>query len=159
MVQIASQTSSPARLALCDRGTQTGAVDGAWWPASTDLRKVLPDLVTVLSRLIGTVHRVVYDPAVWPHAPSRIIRGNTQVSVDPYALVAPETIYLMGTHSRDAVLYVLAPSSRKDVVGRLLRTVSDANEPMSADMLRRLADDISKGEPTIDSVNYVEEQR
>ncbi|WP_069407331.1 DUF5994 family protein [Mycolicibacterium holsaticum] len=146
-------------MALCDRGTQTGGVDGLWWPTCTDLRKVLPDLVTVLSRLIGTVHRVVYDPTVWPHAPSRIIRGNTQVSVDPYALVAPETIYLMGTHSRDAVLYVVAPSSRKDVVGRLFRAVADANGPMSADMLRQLTDDISNVAPGVDTVNSLQEER
>lgn len=146
MVQSVSDRSSPARLLFCDRGTEAGAVDGVWWPASTDLRKVLPDLVTVLSRLIGAVHRVVYDPIVWPNAPSRIIRGNTPVSVDPYAMVASDTIYLMGTHSRDAVLYVLAPSSRKDIAGQLLRTVSDAHAPMSVDMLRRLVNDISNVE-------------
>lgn len=143
MVQSVSDRSSPARLLLCDRGTEAGAVDGVWWPASTDLRKVLPDLVTVLSRLIGAVHRVVYDPIVWPNAPSRIIRGNTAVAVNPYALVASDTIYLMGTHSRDAVLYVVPPSSRNDVVGRVLRTVADARAPMSADMLRRLVNEES----------------
>ncbi|MGV0718849.1 DUF5994 family protein [Mycolicibacterium sp. XJ662] len=143
MVQIASQQSSPARLAFCDRGTESGAVDGAWWPTSTDLRVALPDLVAVLGRLIGPVHRVVYDPAVWPNAPSRVIRGNTAVAVNPYALLARDTIYLMGTHSRDAVLYVVPPSSRNDVVGRVLRTVADARAPMSADMLRRLVNEES----------------
>src|SRR5918995_5856136 len=106
MVQIASQCSSATRLALCDRSTLPGAVDGAWWPHSSDLRAELPDLVAILGLLIGQVHRVVYDPSIWPHAPSRIIRGTAQISVDPYSLVACDTIYLIGTHSRDAVLYV-----------------------------------------------------
>lgn len=147
MVQIASQLSSPARLALCDRGAESGAVDGAWWPTSTDLRAVLPDLVAVLGRLIGPVHRVVYDPTMWPHAPSRIIRGNTAVAVNPYALVERDTIYLMGTHSRDAVLYVVPPSSGNDVVGRLMHAVSSSCQSMSVDMLRRLAVDCPDNDP------------
>ncbi|RWA15963.1 hypothetical protein MELE44368_07945 [Mycolicibacterium elephantis DSM 44368] len=110
----------------------------------------------MFGRLIGPVRRVVYDPAIWPHAPSRIIRGNTMVAVDPYSLVASDTIYLIGTHSRDAVLYVLPPSSRGDVVGRLLRTVDGADGPMSADMLRQLANDISDVEPTVASASPAE---
>lgn len=153
MVHITSQRSNPPRLALCDRGRQTGAVDGAWWPPSTDLGSALPDLVAVFGRLIGPVRRVVYDPAIWPHAPSRIIRGNTQVAVDPYSLVASDTIYLIGTHSRDAVLYVLPPASCRDVAGRLLRTVGGAEGPMSADMLRQLANDIADVEPPVDAVS------
>ncbi|MGE2689695.1 DUF5994 family protein [Mycolicibacterium pulveris] len=155
MVHIESHRSGPARLTFCDRGEHAGAVDGAWWPPSTDLRKVLPDLVAVLGRLIGPVRRVVYDPTIWPYAPARIIRGNTAVSVDPYALVAADTIYLMGTHSRDALLYVVPPSSPRDVVGRLLRTVDGANGHMSADMLRQLANDVTNVEPEVDAANSV----
>ncbi|KKW64696.1 hypothetical protein AAV95_10575 [Mycolicibacterium elephantis] len=155
MVHITSQRSNTPRLVLCDRGRQTGAVDGVWWPPSADLRSALPDLVAVFGRLIGPVRRVVYDPAIWPHAPSRIIRGNTMVAVDPYSLVASDTIYLIGTHSRDAVLYVLPPSSSRDMAGRLLRTVDGADGPMSADMLRQLANDISDVEPTVASASAI----
>jgi len=138
MVHIASKDSSAARLALCERSTVPGAVDGAWWPASADLRSELPDLVAVVGLLIGPVHRVVYDPTVWPSAPSRIIRGTTVISVDPYALVAHDTIYLKGTHARDAVLYVVPPSSPGDTVRRVLRAVTTASQPMSVSLLRYL---------------------
>ena len=116
MVPIASQQSNPARLALCDCATHSGSLEGAWWPKSTDLRTELPDLVAILSLSIGAVYRVVYGPAMWPHAPSRIIRGKAQISVDPYSMLASDTIFLIGTHSRDAVLYLVPPSSREDVV-------------------------------------------
>lgn len=139
MVQVTSELSNPARLALCSRGTAPGAVDGVWWPSSNDLRVELPDLVAVLALSLGPVHRVVYDPAIWPHAPSRIIRGTTQVSVDPYAMVASDTIYLVGTHARNAVLYVMPPKSRSDVVRRMLAAVSDTPTPMNVDTLRQLA--------------------
>jgi Family of unknown function (DUF5994) len=138
MVHIASQCSSRARLALCDRSTLPGAVDGAWWPHSCDLRTELPDLVAILGLLIGPVHRVVYDPSIWPHAPSRIIRGTAQISVDPYSLVACDTIYLIGTHSRDAVLYVVPPDSPGYAVHRVLSAVSDAKQSMSVPVLRHL---------------------
>lgn len=138
MVQIASQRSSSTRLALCDRSSTPGAVDGAWWPNSCDLRSELPDLIAVIGMLIGPVHRVVYDPSMWPSAPSRIIRGTTVISVDPYALVARDTIYLIGTHSRDSVLYVVPPSSSGLAVHRVLSAVADATGPMSVDVLRHL---------------------
>jgi Family of unknown function (DUF5994) len=138
MVQIASQCSNATRLALCDRSTLPGAVDGAWWPHTSDLRTELPDLVAVLGLLIGAVHRVVYDPSIWPHAPSRIIRGTAQISVDPYSMVSCDTIYLIGTHSRDAVLYVVPPASPGEAVRRVLSAVSDATQPMSVPVLRHL---------------------
>ena len=141
MVHIASQCSSTSRLALCDRSTGPGAVDGAWWPQSSDLRAELPDLVAILGLLIGAVNRVVYDPSIWPQAPSRIIRGTAQISVDPYSLVSCDTIYLIGTHSRDAVLYVVPPTSPGDAAHRLLRAVTEGTKPMSVPVLRHLIRD------------------
>lgn len=138
MVQIASQSSGAARLALCERSTLPGAVDGAWWPSNSDLRTQLPDLVAVLGLVVGPVHRVVYDPSMWPHAPSRIIRGTAVISVDPYAMVSRDTIYLIGTHARNAVLYVVPPSTHSDAALRILRAVSDGSQPMSVPVLRTL---------------------
>jgi hypothetical protein len=53
-------------------------------------------------------------------------------------LVTSETIYLIGTHSRDAVLYVVPPSCAVAVVDRVLGAVSDATGPMNAFVLRHL---------------------
>jgi hypothetical protein len=139
-VQGAYQTSSASRLALCDRSTVSGAVDGAWWPSSSDLRTELPDLVAVLGLVIGPVHRVVYDPSVWPDPLSRIIRGTTVTSVDPYTLVAQDTIYLISTHSRDAVLFLVPPSMPGRAVHRVLRAVSNATASMSVAVLRHLVE-------------------
>lgn len=143
MVQIASKTPSATRLAFCDRSPLSGGVDGAWWPHSLDLRTELPDLVAVLSSSIGPVHRVVYDPTSWPDAPSRIIRGTAVTTVDPYSLVASDTIYLIGTHSRDAVLFIVPPSVPGVAVDRVLGAVSSATQSMSVAVLRRLVDHFS----------------
>jgi len=124
------------RLQLCQRPRGKGAVDGAWWPNTAELRTELPDLVAVLGRFIGPVRRVVYDPSGWLPAPSRIIRGGHATPVDPYRLVSADTIYLIGTHSRDAVLFVVPPSTSKSAAHRLLQAVADDVRPINVATLR-----------------------
>lgn len=138
MANPAPDFPTSARLAFCGHSDRQGTVDGVWWPNSTSLRTELPDLVAVLGRWIGPVRRVMYDPSLWRLPPSRIIRGGTAISVDPYSLVARDTIYLMGTHSRNWLLYVVPPASAEANVRQLLRTVSDAPEPLSVAILREL---------------------
>jgi len=138
VAHISPYPSSVTRLVLCERDHTRGAVDGAWWPKSLDLSLELPDLLTVFSLWIGPVHRVVYDPNLWLTTPTRLIRHNGMVSLNPYRLVSSDTIYLMGTHSRDAVLFVLSPSSTRDEARRLLGEVSTSALPMNADELRQL---------------------
>jgi Family of unknown function (DUF5994) len=151
LAQISSYPSSPsspssmARLALCDRDRTRGAIDGAWWPKSFDLGSELPDLVAVFGSWIGPVHRVVYDPSVWVSAPSRVLGRNAMISVDPYRLVFRDIIYLMGTHSRDAVLFVVSPSSSGEEAQRLLHTVSTSARPMNAAVLRQLVRGFGRG--------------
>ncbi|ORV93763.1 hypothetical protein AWC11_05720 [Mycobacterium interjectum] len=125
-------------MALCERDLTSAAVDGAWWPKSLDLRSELPDLLAVFGCWIGAVHRVVYDPSVWLPAPTRLIRHREMVSLNPYRLVFSDTIYLVGTHSRDAVLFVLAPSSSGDEARRLLHEVATSALPTNARALRQL---------------------
>lgn len=138
MAHVTSYSSTAIRLALCERDHTRAAVDGAWWPKSLDLSLELPDLLAVFGLWIGVVHRVVYDPDVWSPAPTRIIRHNKMVSLNPYRLVFSDTIYLMGTHSRDAVLFVLSPSSSDEEARRLMRGVCASAEPMNAGGLRQL---------------------
>jgi hypothetical protein len=138
MVPVSSPRKNAPRLAFCARSTARGGVDGAWWPSSTNLSAQLPDLVSILGLTIGEVRRVVYDPSVWPPTPPRIIKGSNAISVDPYPLVASDTIYLIGNHSRDAVLFVIPPKSAVAVVDQVLAAVSDATGPMNAFVLRHL---------------------
>lgn len=138
MAHVSSGPSTVTRLALCERDQTRGAVDGVWWPKSLDLSSELPDLVAVFGSWIGAVHRIVYDPTVWLPAPARVIRGNEMVSLDPYRLIFSDTIFLVGTHSRDAVLFVLSPSSSGEEARRVLCEVSAAATPMNAAMLRQL---------------------
>ena len=138
MAHVSSPPSSPARLTLCERDLSQAAVDGVWWPKSLDLSVELPDLVTVFNLWLGRVRRVVYDPSAWLPAPSRVIRRNEMVSLDPYRMVFSDTIYLKGARSRDAVLFVLAPSSSGDEAKHLLGELAASAQPMNATVLREL---------------------
>ena len=140
MASTAPYQSNETRLALCERSPHHGGVDGAWWPRALDLRTELPDLICVLGLWIGPVRRVFYDPTAWSNAPARVLRSGALISVDPYAFVARDTIYLMGTHSRDAVLFVVAPGSVVAHARCVLRAVSAATEPLDVAMVRRLVD-------------------
>ncbi|MGW0159157.1 DUF5994 family protein [Mycobacterium sp. NPDC003323] len=143
-----ADTSPATRLAICGRTEQHGSVDGAWWPPNLDLRATLPDLVSVMGRWLGPVHRVLYDGSVFPTAPSRIIRGNSAIAVDRYALVARDTIYLVGTHSRTALLWVMPPETPTDDARRLLAAVSEAAQSMTVRRLRAIvgADPMTRSE-------------
>ncbi|CAJ1582525.1 DUF5994 family protein [[Mycobacterium] wendilense] len=125
------------RLALSGSGSAHGCVDGAWWPKTADLRSELPDLVAVFSRWIGSIHRIVYDPVLWEAAPSRLIKHGSAISVDPYRMVNRETIGLMGTHSRSAVLFVVAPSTSGAIANKMFDLVERSNAPVAATMLQQ----------------------
>ena len=144
MAQALSSPTNSTRLTLCERDLSEAAVDGVWWPKSLDLSVELPDLVTVFNLWVGCVRRVVYDPTAWLPAPSRVIRRNEMVSLDPYRLVYSDTIYLKGTRSRDAVLFVLSPSSSSEDAQRLLCEVAASAQPMNAGLLRQL---VRRGAP------------
>jgi hypothetical protein len=113
-------------------------VSGAWWPKTGSLATELPDLITVFGLWIGTVHRIVYDPSAWLDSPSRIIQRNSTVAVDSYRMTFGDTLYLMGTHSRDAVLFIIAPSCPTEVACRVLKLVHNSSSPIAAHELRRL---------------------
>lgn len=138
MVDVAAERLSATRLAICGRTDQRGTVDGAWWPPAYDLKTTLPDLISVMGRWLGPVSRVLYDPSLFPSAPSRIIRGTTVISVDRYSLVARDTIYLTGTHTRNALLYVVPPETGADNACDLLKRVESTTIPMTVRMLRAI---------------------
>ena len=138
MMHVAAELEPLSRLQLCPRISVEGAVDGAWWPRTADMGDELPDLIAVFGTLIGPVRRVVYDASIWRSAPSRVIRGASAIPVDPYRLVSRDTIYLLGTHSRDAVLYVVPASANPFSARRVMRAVLEHAHMTSAPALRLL---------------------
>lgn len=144
------------RLALSRAGSAHGCVDGAWWPTSADLGSELPDLVAVFSRWIGSIHRIVYDPVLWTTAPSRLIKHGSAISVDPYRMVNRETIALMGTHSRSAVLFVVSPAAPAVIAHKMLDLVERSAEPVAAALLLQHYAELSAKEMAVKAASGAE---
>lgn len=134
------------RLVFCNRSATRGGVDAAWLPGSNNLGAELPDLLAVIGSMIGEVRRVVYDPRSWTKTPSRMIRRGVAISIDPYPMVTCETIYLIGTHSRDAVIYVFPQTCTTAIVDRVLDAIRDSDAPMDTSVLRHLLGRFSTAE-------------
>jgi hypothetical protein len=146
MVLKSTRDNKAPRLVFCNRSNSRGGVDGAWQPRSNDLGAELPDLLAVIGSMIGEVRRVVYDPRAWTKTPSRMIRRGVAIAVDPYTMVSSETVYLVGTHSRDAVLYAFPQACTAAIVDRVLDAVRDSEAPMDTSVLRHLLGRFSAGE-------------
>ena len=136
MADDVSHASLLTRLALCKHPGVQGTLAGAWWPPDRRLGTALADLVAVLGLRIGPVRRVLYDPALWDAAPARIIRGSTVVPVDAYSLIARDTLYVMGTHNRHSLLFVVPPGAAEADARRVLVAVTAASGPPSVPTLR-----------------------
>ncbi len=126
------------RLALSNCPGLQGTVAGAWWPPDRQLGTGLADLVAVLGLRIGPVRRVLYDPAQWDSAPARFVRGSSTVAIDAYSMIARDTIYLMGTHNRHSLLYIVPPGATKLDAYRVLTAVAAAANPLSVPVLRAI---------------------
>ncbi|WP_330459022.1 DUF5994 family protein [Streptomyces sp. NBC_00820] len=71
-------TSAPARLSLAPTGSDTGLLDGAWWPRSRDLLREIPTLTDALDACWGRITHVTVNPTHWPVIPHKVpVTGHT----------------------------------------------------------------------------------
>ncbi len=89
----------PLRLRL-DAVLGDGAVDGAWWPQSTDLQLELADLVDHFPVELGRVQRVVFSRPDWDTAPHRVRVGRGPIKVGSFPHDDTHQVWLkMSTHA------------------------------------------------------------
>lgn len=95
--------------ALC-RG---GAVDGAWWPHSSNASDELHGLVAELDRQLGTaIVRIGLHPDTWTHIPRRMQTGRHLVKVGWFRSIDAHLISLhTGSDRYDLKLLVIPPDT------------------------------------------------
>ena len=98
------------RLRLKPKALPTGFVDGAWWPRSTDLTVELPDLLAVLSVLLGEINDVSYRLEEWVPAPRKVSIGGHVVRLSGFHRQPADTIEVRGMDGT-SVLLVLSPDA------------------------------------------------
>ncbi len=100
-----------SRLTLTPDDQCVGNLGGAWWPRSNDLVAELPALLTALTERLGSVERVVYDPAGWAAAPGQVVAGDQTVTLDAYPYESLHKLYLYGLDGASTVLRVVPPGT------------------------------------------------
>ncbi|WP_083736151.1 DUF5994 family protein [Mycobacterium sp. MS1601] len=126
---------STPRLRLKPKGPQTGYVDGAWWPESTELTTELPDLVTVLSVRLGPVDCVLYHLGSWADVPRKITLGTQRLRLGGYRRQPMNTIELVGPHGRIILLVVPPETDAADAHAIMMAAAARDNSAAPADLL------------------------
>ena len=87
-----------------------GAVEGAWWPRSTELAEQLPAVLIALWEVLGGVERVVYNSACWADdGRCRIAVRGRLVQLSALRTHHPDTIDLVSATTRRATTLLVVP--------------------------------------------------
>jgi hypothetical protein len=129
-----TSTAGPARLRLADPPSRDTALDGAWWPRSTDLAAELPALVEALSTSRGAITHVLLNPAEWdlPH-PNRVTTGRSAARLGWYTSQPAGLITVMNDFGRDRFdLLVIPPDASPASAGTASTAAADADDTRHA---------------------------
>ncbi len=116
-----------ARLSLKPKGCVRGALDGAWWPRSTDPAIEL----TALIEAVGVpVRRIALNMAGWDNAPRRIPpSGSERVAVDWFRISGVHLVRIVGTDDQRIDL-LLIPVGTEEVTAELaLAMAAEGHDP------------------------------
>jgi hypothetical protein len=94
------------RLSLKPDVSNTGFVDGAWWPASRDLAAELPALAAELEPRLGRVESVSYHLGAWESVPRKISINDEAVRLSGYRTQDRDTVDVIGGRRRLTLLIV-----------------------------------------------------
>lgn len=119
------------RLTMRPGTAPRGAVDGGWWPRSTDPTAEFPALAMAVSSWIGPVRHIAYHPDDWaPTGPKLTVEGWV-VSVEALLTVPASTLLLTGPNRKQAHLLVVPPATPGGVARAVLRSASSSDTAAS----------------------------
>jgi hypothetical protein len=116
-----------ARLSLKPSGSARGALDGAWWPRSTDPAIEL----TALIEAVGVpVRRVALNMAGWDNTPRRIRRDSgKKVAVDWFRISGGHLVRIVGTDDQRIDLLLLPVDTEAATADRALAMATEGHDP------------------------------
>jgi hypothetical protein len=109
------------------------AVDGAWWPRSTDLAGELPALVAALDDRGLRISRIAYSLSAWDATPHRVRAGGRTVRTGGFRVIDPSLVSLTpaGGAGEPVDLRVVPPDTDPEVAAREL--AEDSGEQPAGD--------------------------
>jgi hypothetical protein len=124
-----ANSETAARISLSAHlNTPHTAVDGAWWPRSTDLAAELPSLVAALDERGLRISRISYSLSAWDTTPHRVQAGGRTVRTGGFRVIDPTLVSLTpaGGAGQPVDLRVVPPDTDPEVAAREL--AEDAGE-------------------------------
>ncbi|WP_245717882.1 DUF5994 family protein [Nocardia miyunensis] len=117
------------------RAPRPGAVDGAWWPRTSDLVAELSDLEALLAGRAGNLDRIMYNMDAWQLAPRRTMIGGRSVRLDGYRHLSAHTLCVLGLDRTRLVLLVIPAHTQNAPAQTLLWAASRPGNELTADEL------------------------
>ena len=134
-------TNKPPQTALrlkLDRGpSRKAALDGAWWPRTTDAQAELPPLLEALGSRRGQITHVLLGATEWdqPH-PRRLAPGRAAARLGWYSSQPAGVVTIMTEFGRDRFdLLVVPPGTAPDAADAAMTAAADADDESSASEL------------------------
>jgi uncharacterized protein DUF5994 len=116
-----------ARLSLKPKGCVRGALDGAWWPRSTDPAIELTALVEAVA---GSVRRIALNMAGWDKAPRRILHDSGgKIAVDWFRISSVHLVRIVGTDDQRIDLLLIPVDTEEVTAKRALAMATEGHDP------------------------------
>ncbi|MFE3451286.1 DUF5994 family protein [Nonomuraea sp. NPDC059194] len=128
---VAPQPPAIARVRLEPTLTRDGALDGAWWPYSTDFRRELPSLVRTLDTLLGPILRVRLDLAAWDDGPAHLMVDGRFLRVSD-SMGTADTVRLVRGDQDGFMLLVVPPETAASTAAAAMKTAARTGNTLSA---------------------------
>ncbi|MFC7621508.1 DUF5994 family protein [Microlunatus sp. GCM10028923] len=147
LVTTAVAEPSTPRLRLRNTTSPSSALDGGWWPRSTNPVAELPGLILALDKIHGPVQRMVLHRADWTHRPRRLGLDGRVIRLayfdsHPSGLVtAFSSTFLSGRTD----LLVVPATTRRDIATAAMNAAADQGNRLRArQILTYLTDTIEQ---------------
>jgi hypothetical protein len=121
---------SAVRLRLDDGPSRKAALDGAWWPRTTDAAAELPPLIEVFRGLRGEITHVLLGATEWdlPH-PRRLTVGRAAVRLGWYSAQPAGLVTIVTEFGHDRFdLLVVPPDATSEAAEAALSAAADADD-------------------------------
>lgn len=127
------------RLALKPNAALMGAVDGAWWPRTSNPLAEFPAMIAGMQLRRGPVHRVAFSSIAWPGAPDRIVVGGASIELDGLRSLDRRTVSLSGANWHRMVLLLIPPqASEQAAAAAIALAASSGNTDEATQILARV---------------------
>jgi hypothetical protein len=125
-----SARGDSVRLSLKPSSSVRGALDGAWWPRSTDPAIELVALSEELEARRTLVRRIGLAMAGWDSAPGRIwLASGRRVAVDWFRISGGRLVRILGADNQRIDLLLIPVDTTPAIAERALTMATDGHDP------------------------------